>query len=205
MPRVIGLLGGVASGKSTVARALAAAGWLVLDADAEARAALERPEIRRALTDRFGPDLLDAQGRLDRALLARRAFHDPQSTAALNAIVHPWVRERLLAALEAAGERPVVLDVPLLLHSPLAGLVDTWVFVEADEARREARAGTRGWPPGERARREALQAELAEKRARADHVLENSGTIEDLGSRVHALLRALGTPLAPRERRDDGR
>jgi dephospho-CoA kinase len=194
MGHVLGLLGGVASGKSTVATLLARRGYLHLDADALARQAVERPEIRSALAARFGSDLHDGEGGLDRALLADRAFRDPAATADLNAIVHPWVRDRLVEGLDGAGPRPVVLDVPLLMESPLAERVDTWVLVEAPEAARDARAASRGWSPGERARREARQADLVAKRRRADRVLENSGTIEDLERRLEVLLVESGLP-----------
>jgi len=189
MSLVIGLLGGIGSGKSAVAHALAARGFLVLDADVEARAAVEQPEVRAALVERFGPDILDERGALDRACLAARAFSSEQAVADLNAIVHPPVRARLAAALAAAGARPVVLDVPLLLESPLAAHVDRWLFVEAPESVREARIAARGWAPGERSRREARQASLQAKRARADAVLENSGAIEDLERQLDALLK----------------
>ena len=99
MGEVLGLLGGVGGGKSTVAQMMRRRGLLVLDAYAEARAAVELPEVLAALVKRFGREVLDAQGRLDRAALAARAFADPGSTADLNALVHPRVRERLLAAL----------------------------------------------------------------------------------------------------------
>lgn len=204
MGRVLGLLGGVASGKSTVATLLARRGWLHLDADALARQVVEQPAVRAALAERFGPEIFDAGGRLDRARLARLAFTDPAATAELNAIVHPPVRAALTAALAAAGDRPVVLDVPLLLGSPLAEAVDTWVLVEAAEGAREARAAARGWPAGERQRREALQASLADKRRRAGRVLENSGTIEDLERRLEALLHDLGLPSLPPERHGRG-
>jgi dephospho-CoA kinase len=194
MGHVLGLLGGVASGKSTVAALLARRGFLHLDADALARQAVERPEVRQALAARFGSDLYDGEGNLDRALLARRAFADPSATAKLNAIVHPWVRDRLVEGLDSAAQRPVVLDVPLLLESPLAERVDTWLLVEAPEDAREARAAQRGWSPGERARREARQADLVAKRRRADRVLENSGTIEDLERRLEVLLVESGLP-----------
>lgn len=195
MGLVLGLLGGVASGKSTVAKLLAQRGLTVLDADQEARRAVDVPAVRTALAARFGHDLFDAAGHLDRARLAQRAFADPEATAALNAIVHPEVRRRLLAALDEAGDRPVVLDVPLLLESePLAARVDHWVFVDADPSTRDARAATRRWDAGERARREAHQADLGRKRSRAGHVLENEGSIEDLGRQVDALLASLGIP-----------
>lgn len=191
MANVIGLLGGVGSGKSTVAGLLARRGLAVLDADAEARAVTDQPEIRAALAARFGRDIVSAGGNLDRQLLARRAFADEQSTADLNAIVHPAVHERLLRALQAAGERPVVLDVPLLLESPLAERVTTWIFVDAPESAREARVAERNWAPGERSRRETRQAALAAKRARAHIVLENSGSLRDLEGQVDALLKRI--------------
>ena len=195
MGEVLGLLGGVGGGKSTVAQMMRQRGLLVLDADAEARAVVELPEVTTALARRFGREVLDAQGRLDRAALAARAFSDPAATADLNALVHPRVRERLLSALDAAGPRPAVLDVPLLLESPLSSRVTRWILIESPEAAREERVAGRGWPPGERARREARQADLAIKRRRADHVLENHGTIEHLERQVDALLRQIG--LAP--------
>lgn len=190
MGQIIGLLGGVASGKSTVANLLAEAGWLVLDADEVARQVVCEPAVAKNLANRFGSDLFDSEGSLDRALLAARAFASPSETEALNAIVHPAVRQRLASQLEAAGSRNVALDIPLLLESPLAEHVDKWVFISSEETQRDRRAATRDWAPGERARREARQAALAEKRAAADHVLENNGTIDDLGAQVEALLRA---------------
>lgn len=200
MSRCIGLLGGVAAGKSTVAGLLEARGWIRVDADRLAREAVEQPELLGKLTTRFGRRILDADGRLDRAELARRAFADEASTADLNALVHPEVRRLLAKEIAAAADRPVVLDVPLLLESPLADLVHTWVFVDSDPESREARARDRGWAPGERERREVRQAPLADKRARADHVLENSGTIEDLERQIEALLRSLDHDQPPGDR-----
>lgn len=189
---VLGLLGGVASGKSAVARRLHEHGFLVLDADEAAREVVEEPAVLTALAECFGPDVVAPDGRLDRAALAERAFASGERTAALNAIVHPRVRERLRAGLEGAdAATPIVLDVPLLMDSPCAARVTHWVFVDAPEALREARARERGWAAGERARREALQPALAAKRARADLVLENRGTLSDLRAQVDALVRRL--------------
>jgi len=143
-------------------------------------------------------DLWTGFGARARILIVNtEAFPDPDArpdaTADLNAIVHPEVRRALLAGLAEAGDTPVVLDVPLLLEAgPLAERVDVWVFVEAPEEAREARAAARGWDPGERARREARQADLQAKRRRAGHRLENRGTIEDLGRQVDGLLSELG-------------
>lgn len=192
MGRVIGLLGGIGSGKSTVARLFAERGVAVLDADRHAREVVQSPPVVAALVARFGAGILDTTGALDRAALARAAFADEAATADLNALVHPEVRRRLLVELHRSGNRPVVLDVPLLLESPLASLVGTWVFVEASDSQREARVAARNWPAGERQRREARQADLAAKRQRADYVLENSGSIDHLGRQVDALLQQIG-------------
>lgn len=200
MSKRLGLLGGVAAGKSAVARAMEARGLLRLDADAVAREVVAEPRVLAALSERFGPGILAPDGSLDRAALAASAFGSEADTAALNALVHPEVRRRLREQVAAAGERPLVLDVPLLLGSPLEDLVDTWIFVSSPEAAREERAAGRGWELGERARREARQADLAAKRARADHVLENHGTIEDLERSVDTLLQALGLLVPPPER-----
>lgn len=188
----IGVLGGVGSGKSTLARLLGQRGLLVLDADAEARAATEQPDVLAALAERFGKDLIGADGSLDRPALAERAFSDEASTRDLNAIVHPETSRRLAERLKAAGDRAVVLDVPLLLESSLAGLVTLWVFLETSEELREQRIASRGWPEGERARRESRQIDLQSKRSRADHILENTGSIDDLERQVDALLEGIG-------------
>jgi dephospho-CoA kinase len=194
MGLVIGLLGGVASGKSTVARLMARRGLLHVDADALARQVVEDPEVKAGIAERFGRDVFDETGQLDRALLADRAFSSESATQDLNQLVHPAVRAQILEQLDEAGQRPVVLDVPLLLDSPLAPRVTHWVFIETAPGTRDARAADRDWAPDERSRRESRQASLADKRAAAHHVLENNGKIEDLGERVDALLQDLGVP-----------
>jgi dephospho-CoA kinase len=192
MGLVIGLLGGVASGKSTVARLMERRGLVRVDADAIARRVVQQPAVLQALTERFGKDLLDGSGALDRALLAERAFSSASSTEALNALVHPAVRLQIQAELDAAVDRSVVLDVPLLLESPLAEAVTHWVFIESDAGRRDARAVGRDWGPDERRQREERQASLEDKRQAADHFLENNGDIDDLEARVDRLLQGLG-------------
>ncbi|MDP6370080.1 MAG: dephospho-CoA kinase, partial [Planctomycetota bacterium] len=172
---VLGLVGGIASGKSAVARFLAGEGGTVLDADVLAREALETPAVIQAITSAWGSDLLGENGLLSRPALARRVFDDPQARRWLEGLTHPAVRARIRAGLEEArslGRGPIVLDVPLLLESNssegLAALCDSLIFVASDPTHREARARqTRGWPAGEVARREATQLPLPEKRARA--------------------------------------
>jgi len=197
-PLVIGLLGGVAAGKSTVASMFAERGFTVLDADQEARRVTEDPAVVRAIGDRLGPGLAIG-GRVDRAALAALVFADAQARRTLEGIVHPLVRERLEAGLDAAlaQGRSVVLDVPLLLEGGLIARCDTCVFVAASEAVRRARARARGWDDAELARREAAQADLAVKRARCPHTISSDGSLEDVRGQVDALLRRLGRGLKP--------
>jgi dephospho-CoA kinase len=185
---VIGVLGGIASGKSAVARLLAGPQGIVLDADQVAREVIELPEVVDRLVAAFGPRILRSDGRPDREELAARVFSKPADRKLLESWIHPLIRERLRASLEQAiarGVPRVVLDVPLLLENEaehgLAAECDELVFVEADAARRDARAvAARGWQPGEVARREAAQHPLADKRARADHVIHNDGSLAEL-------------------------
>ena len=197
---VIGVLGGIASGKSEVARQLAGERGVVIDADALARAELGSPRVVAELRARFGPEVLGPDGLPDRVKLAERVFKDPEARRALEEWIHPAVRARIAADLSAAraeGRSPIVLDVPLLLENDgQHGLVkecDFLVFVDADPGLRDRRATERrGWPSGEVARRESAQLPLAEKRARAKHVISNEAGLGELTARVQELLQAEG-------------
>ena len=201
-PLVLGLAGGVASGKSAVARFLASSfdrPGRVLAADAIAQEALDSPEVVARVRERFGPDCLDADGRPDRAAIGAVVFDDPDARKALEGWIHPLVRARILAELEDAGRREVpvvVLDVPLLFENDAQhGLVarcDAILFVESPPEAREARAtANRGWSPGEVSRREAAQLPLEEKRSRCDHLVRNGGSLDDLEREVARVLDEL--------------
>lgn len=194
---VIGVLGGIASGKSLAARSLAGEHGLVIDADALAREELDSPQVRELVRTELGPEYLDGRGRVDRTRLARLVFTDPQARRKLESWIHPRVRGKIwarLAEARAAGRGPVVLDVPLLLENDrehgLAAACDFLVFVAADQALRDRRAvESRGWQPGEVARREATQMPLAEKQARAHHVIHNESGLEELAAAVAEVRR----------------
>lgn len=192
-PLVIGLLGGVAAGKSTVAAAFARHGLLHVDADRIARQVAEDPAVRTRLTARFGDGILAADGQVDRAALARKVFGDVEARAGLEAILHPPIREAILLELQAglAAGRSVLLDVPLLLENGLIERCHATVFVAASEASRAARAAARGWAEGELQRREAAQAPLARKRAAATFAIDNDGPPEALHSAVALVLQQL--------------
>jgi len=199
-PTVFGVLGGIASGKSTVARLLAGENGTVLDADVLAREALESEPLRDLLVEHYGSDVLGADGRPDRSYLAEKVFERAEERRRLEGWIHPLVRERILAGLaeaRALGRERIVLDVPLLLENDgqqrLADLCDFLIFVEVDEEERERRAVThRQWTPGEVVRREAAQMPLDRKRARAQYVIKNQGTPEELEEAVRETLAAVG-------------
>jgi dephospho-CoA kinase len=191
-PVVLGVLGGIAAGKSAVAAAFAAHGLAHLDADAVARAVSAEPAVLAAVAAHFGPDVL-RDGQLDRQALGARVFRDPAARKRLEAILHPPIRARLLAELAAAKARgdSALLDVPLLLENGLIDECDATVFLDVSLATRKARAAARGWPDGELERREAAQAPLAEKRARARFVIDNDGDLATMRRGVAAVLDAL--------------
>jgi dephospho-CoA kinase len=189
-PVVIGLTGGVASGKSTVAAAFAAHGLQVVDADRVARRVVARPETAARIRERFGDGVFDAAGSLLRERLAERVFSDAEARADLEAITHPEIRKEILAAIAAAeanGES-VVVDAPLLVEGGLIDRCDTSVFVEADEAARRARAKARGWSDDELARREQNQAPLSVKKSRCAYTIRNNRSLEDIPRQVEQLL-----------------
>jgi dephospho-CoA kinase len=165
---VIGLVGKIAAGKSTVAKHFAARGASCIDADAIAHEVLAEPDVRAAIVDRFGPDVLDAKGLVHRPALAERVFGPTaahaEDLAALEGIVHPRVHRRISQALDAfrAAEpadslekKVVVLDVPLLLRAGWADACDRIVHVTCDEGARRARLAARGISREQQAAREA--------------------------------------------------
>ncbi|MBM4018051.1 MAG: dephospho-CoA kinase [Planctomycetes bacterium] len=189
---VIGLLGGVAAGKSLVASQFAQLGCAVVDADRVVHQLLREPHIRRAVRRRFGPGVMDASGEVDRQALAAAAFADRSSLEALEALVHPETCRRLEAAVAEARRQAVpavVLDAPLILEKGLDRLCDVLVYVRAPREVRRRRAGrTRGWDAAEVARREATQISLKTKRHRADYTVDNRTSPEHTFEQVRTIL-----------------
>lgn len=192
-PVVVGIVGGVAAGKSTVSAAFSAHGLVHIDADRLAREVTERPEVLAAIARELGPEILTADGKFDRPKAAARVFADPSARQKLEALTHPPVRAATLAAIAAAKGNgdSVLLDVPLLLERGLVEECDHVVFVHASDATRRARAATRGWAEGELERRERAQSSLADKRSRADFVVDNDGTLEAMRQKVADVLRRI--------------
>lgn len=179
-----------------MARALARHGAVVIDADAVAREVVEpgRPGLV-AVVERFGPGVLDGDGRLDRPALAAVVFEDAAARAALNAIVHPLVAAESARRMASAPPGSVVvLDVPLLVEAARSGY-DVVVIVEAPEAVRLERLVGRGMALDDARRRMATQATDAERRTVADVVLDNSGSPEDLERQIESLWAQLSASL----------
>jgi dephospho-CoA kinase len=196
----VGLTGGVGSGKSTVAQLLAEHGAVIIDADAIAREVVEpgTPGLE-AVVAAFGPEILGPDGRLDRPALAAIVFGDEARRAQLNAIVHPLVGQRTLELAAAAPQDAVVVyDIPLLVENAMAAGFEFVIVVEAGIETRLARLRDRGMSETDARERMAAQASDAQRRAVADVVIDNDGSLDQLAVAVgdvwEQLTRARPTP-----------
>ncbi|RKN04350.1 dephospho-CoA kinase [Streptomyces radicis] len=190
----VGLTGGIGAGKSEAVRLLAERGAVVVDSDRIAREVVEPgTEGLAAVAAEFGPEILTAEGRLDRERLGRIVFGDPGRRAKLNAIVHPLVARRSAELTAAAPHDAVVVhDVPLLAENGLAGRYDVVVVVDAStETRLDRLTRLRGMTEEDARARMAAQATREERLAVADHVLRNDGTVDDLAAQIDPLWRRL--------------
>jgi dephospho-CoA kinase len=190
----VGLTGGIASGKSTVASMLVELGAVLIDGDALAREVVARgtPGLDQVVAE-FGPELLTPEGDLDRAALGRIVFTDEAARRRLEAITHPLIFERY-AALEAAAPPGalVVHDIPLLAESGRANTFDEVVVVDAPpELQVQRMMDDRGWTRDEAEARIAAQASREDRLAIATHVIENTGSLEELRHRVEELYAEL--------------
>jgi dephospho-CoA kinase len=188
---LVGLTGGIGSGKSTVAQLLVRRGAVVVDADAVARSVVEPgTPAQAALVERFGAGVLGPDGTLDRPKLAELAFADEQSRKDLEAITHPAINAEFLRQMQAAPpDAVVVCDVPLLAESDQARGrgYPVIVVVEAPIDVRLARLEVRGVPRDDAERRMAAQASDEERRAIATHVIDNTGDLAALERQVDDL------------------
>jgi dephospho-CoA kinase len=189
-PLKIGLTGGIAAGKSEALKAFARLGAATLSSDAVVHELLESEPLRKRLAERWGPEVI-ASGGVDRAKIGEIVFAQPEELSWLEEQIHPLVQEQTagwLLALPAATEVAVV-EVPLLFEAGSDKAFDATVaVVTADEVRRE-RAAARGHALVDE--REARQLTQPEKAERADHVIENDGSVEDLERALSALLEKL--------------
>lgn len=184
-PLVLGILGGIGSGKTSIARGLSQHfRILLLDADQVGHAVLNEADVQAQLRQHFGADVFTAEGTVDRRKLAAQVFgpapEQAQALRVLNSIVHPLIRSRLVDQI--AGVDPdvevIVLDAAVMLEAKWDGACDALVFVDTPYADRLARVQQRGWTAAELDRREASQISLEEKRQRSQFVIDNSQSLE---------------------------
>lgn len=191
--RVLGLTGGIGSGKSMVARLFAQLGAVVIDADQLAREVVEpgQPALQE-IAATFGPDMILPDGRLDRPRLGGIIFADPGKRARLDAITHPRIRTRMdeLIKLRRSGTGVLIVDIPLLYENQRTDSVEKVIVVWVDPQTQLARIRQRDGLSDEAARqRITAQMPLDAKRARADHVIDNRGSRDETLRQVEAIYR----------------
>jgi dephospho-CoA kinase len=187
----VGLTGGIASGKSTVRQAFAAAGWTTADADALVRECLAGDaEVHAALRSAFGTGVFQPDGSVDRAALGDRVFGDDAALRTLEALLHPRVRDRWQTILAEAGG-PALIEIPLLFEKDLEPAFDLTVCVDCLAVRQLKRLARRGLSPRQAEARMARQLPNDIKVARADIVLSNNGESAFLDKQVSRLLDRL--------------
>ncbi|MEM8874295.1 MAG: dephospho-CoA kinase [Planctomycetota bacterium] len=176
---IIGIAGGIASGKTHVSRLFGAFGCMVISSDALVRTAYTHPAVKRAIMDMFGEDAFNPGGEVDRAAIGKAVFGDVEKRRQLEQLLHPIVNQVRLQRMQAGGDDPnvraFVWDSPLLFETGLDKLCTAVVFVDAPGSVRASRAVERGWDEKELFRRENVQWPLDKKREKADYVISNAG------------------------------
>lgn len=185
---IIGIVGGIGSGKSTVAAILRDLGCVVADSDQFARDALRDPAIRSRIIEWWGDDVLDpSTGEIDRKRVAAIVFAEPVQRKRLEGLTHPWIerRRREVFANAPADAKALVIDAPLLLEAGLGRECDAVIFVDTPAKIRSQRVSDhRGWSASQWNAREAAQMPLDEKRRMAHHVVVNGGDLKALRAAV---------------------
>lgn len=193
MGQIIGITGGIASGKSTVSLYLQELGFTIVDADLASRAVVEPgEEAYHQVVKAFGEDILLTDGNIDRVKLGSIIFNDQEKRLLLNGIVHPAVRNWMRLKTEAAlssGEETVFMDIPLLFESKLTFMVDKTLLIYVDEQVQLERLMNRnGLSETEALARINSQMPLADKKALADAVIDNNGDINETKRQVKVIL-----------------
>lgn len=190
---IIGLTGVIGSGKSTAAKLLRSRGFPVIDVDALGKESLSWKETQNDIRQVFGERVI-IDGKIDAEKLSSVVFRQKDALRTLESIVHPRVKAEVLKQIKEQkehGAQVVVLDHPLLFETDAYQLVDKIVVVAADQEKTLARLKQRGIGPDEARRRLSFQIPLSEKKARADYVVDNNGTEEQLENQINSLLETI--------------
>jgi dephospho-CoA kinase len=199
---IIGIVGGIGSGKSSVAKAFGSVGCLVLDADEQVRQAYKDYRVKEALRRWWGPMVFSPDGEVDRAAVARKVFSRADELRRLEQLLHPMVTQARERAMKARANDPQVVafvwDIPLLLETGLKQHCDAIVFVDAPIELRVARlAQTRGWDRAQLESREKLQMPLDKKREISEYVIVNTAGVDELHAQVREVLSRILAGMTP--------
>lgn len=182
---IIGILGGIGSGKSTVAKLLCKRGCAVIDADAIAHEQLDKPDIKRKICEKFGKKILDSENNIDRKKLGDIVFSDSERIGALNSMIHPLVLSQTQAMISQFQGQPdvkaIVIDMPLLVESDVQRLCDTLIFVDCGVENRVLRSR---FGREELEKREKFQISLDIKRNLAENTVDNNSELEILEQQI---------------------
>jgi dephospho-CoA kinase len=192
--KILGIIGGIGSGKSTASALFQQSGAAVICADDIGHQVLLLPSVKKAVQERWGSAVFGKDGEIDRRTLAACVFADEKELIYLKALTHPLIAEevhRQRQEHERNGVQLCLLDAPLLLEAGWDHLVDMIIFIEVPAAIRWHRVKSRGWSETEWRQREAVQLSVEEKKRRANVVLDNSGDTEHLRAQVVAFLTGL--------------
>lgn len=203
---VVGLIGGVGSGKSALARRVTqslsdSAPFRVaaIDVDRLGHEVLREPTAKQQIRQRFGTDVFDDHGEIHRSALGRQVFgtepHHRKNRHDLESIVHPLIREKFSRTIhtmrDSSQTDAILLDAAVLLEAGWDDICDAIVFVDVPENLRQQRVADRGWDATMLAAREASQLSLDQKRAAANHIIDNSGSLEDAAAQLQRYLAGL--------------
>ncbi|MHC4951310.1 MAG: dephospho-CoA kinase [Planctomycetota bacterium] len=193
---VIGILGGIGSGKSTVAGAFADLGCVLIDADAIAHEVLDEPDVLDALSERWGPEVMDSAGRADHQKIAETVFDSLEELDFLNGLIHPRVLERAEVILKAcqmdANAAGIVLDMPLLLEVGWEKKCDFLVFVDCSEEKRAERIAKNGRIDLEQLKkRENFQISLDKKKEKAHYGVHNNNDKSDITEQIAQIFSSM--------------
>ena len=196
---VVGILGGIGSGKTEVSRLLQEAGGVVVSGDALGHEALRQPELKARIVERWGRDILDEKGEIQRRKLAGIVFADGtgKERTALEAMVHPWIKSRMHHEVTELKSRPdvrlIVVDAAIMLEAGWNEVCDELIFIDVPRAvRLERIRQQRDWSEKEVEAREQAQLPLTEKAGRANFTIDNAGSPQELRRQINVLLARWG-------------